>query len=59
MQREIAEHKEHVEKTTNSSDMSFLAPIKAIIDEQVTAMYGFQNEMSRDMKLQEQRFSEI
>ena len=54
----MAEHKEHIEKTTNSADMSFLAPIKTIIDEQVTAMYSFQNEISKDMKLQKQSFSE-
>ena len=58
LQKEMAEHKEHIEKTTNSADMSFLAPIKTIIDEQVTAMYSFQNEISKDMKLQKQSFSE-
>ena len=33
LQKEIIEHKAHIEKMTSNSDMPLLKPIKAIIDE--------------------------
>ena len=50
LQKEMTEHKAHIEKMTNNSDMPLLKPIKAIIDEQITAMYSFQNEVRLDLK---------
>ena len=35
---------------TNNTDMPLLKPIKAIINEQVTAMYTFQNEIRLEIK---------
>ena len=41
LKKEITEHKQHIAKMTSNTDMPMLKPIKAIIDEQITAMYSF------------------
>ena len=58
LRNEIAEFKAHVEKMTSNTDMPMLKPIKAIIDEQITTMYTFQNEIKLEIKKQELRSSE-
>ena len=58
LRNEIADFKAHVEKMTSNTDMPMLQPIKAIIDEQITTMYTFQNEIKLEIKKQELRSSE-
>ena len=45
IQKEVAEFKAHIERMTNNTDMPWLKPIKTIIDEQVTVMFSFMNEI--------------
>ena len=52
------EFKAHIEKLHNNKDMPFLAPIKAIIDEQITNMYSFQTEIKQEMRRNEQHTGE-
>lgn len=54
----MAEHKSYVDRMNNNNDMPFMAPIKAIIDEQVTSMYSFQNEVASNVKQSEARCDE-
>ena len=35
---------------TNNQEMPFMAPVKALIDEQITTMYSFMNEIKSDNK---------
>ena len=41
MQKEMADFKAHILKINNVSDMPFMIPVKALINEQITAMYAF------------------
>ena len=46
----VAEFKAYIERITNNTDMPWIKPIKAIIDEQVTVMFSFMNEIKEDLK---------
>ena len=59
LEKEISEHKAHVSKMTSNTEMPFIAPIKALIDEQITTMYSFINEVTADNKAQKARNEEI
>ena len=59
MQKEMIEHKLYVEKMTNNREMPFMAPVKALIDEQITTMYTFMNEIKSENKSQMSRNAEI
>lgn len=50
LQKEMTEYKNHIDKMTNNTEMPLLKPIKAIIDEQITSNYSFQNEVKLDLK---------
>ena len=39
----MQDHKAYVERMTDNTNMPILNPFKALINEQVTAMYTFQN----------------
>ena len=39
----MQDHKAYVERMTDNTNMPILKPFKALINEQVTAMYTFQN----------------
>ena len=46
----MKEHKAYVERMTDNTDMPLLKPFKALINEQVTAMYAFQNSTELALK---------
>lgn len=59
MQKEIADFKAHILKINNVSDMPFMNPVKALVNEQITAMYTFQSEIKNENMKQNERNQQL
>ena len=59
VQKEVAEFKAHIERMTNNTDMPMLKPIKSIINEQVTVMFSFMNEIKEDLKRESGKIGDV
>ena len=59
MKKEIVEHKNHMEKIANNKDVPFMEPVKALVNEQITTMYSFMNEIKAESKNQIARNNEL
>ena len=55
----MAEFKAYIESITNNTDMPMLKPIKSIIDEQVTVMFSFMNEIKDDLRRESEKFGDV
>ena len=51
----MADFKAHITKINNVSDMPFMKPVKALINEQITSMYTFQTEIKNENMQQNER----